>query len=186
LKIDDPTVLKTYKLSTIGMGTDKKSGKPKSRNTISPEVLSVERCVDLLQPGGYFAMVLPDAITNTKSKSYVRQFLLENVQLVACVDFPKETFEPGGTGTQTTVVIFQKPEDGQQPNNEGEIFMSIVTCVGYNRKGPLFKTDEYGEQVLDANDDPIVNNQIPAMVEAFRKYLGLGKAQHSLFDEYQG
>ena len=186
LKIDDPKVLSTYELSRIGMGTDK-HGNTKSRNSLSPEVMSVERCVDLLQPGGYFAMVLPDAITNTKSKDFVRQYLLENVELVACVDFPKETFEPGGTGTQTTVIIFHKPEDGQEPQNEGEIFMAILTSVGYNsRDETTFQTDEYGEKVLDSEGEQISDNQLPALIEAFRTHLGLGKAEHSLFDEYQG
>jgi type I restriction enzyme M protein len=187
LKIDDPSVLARYQLSTIGMAKDKKSGKPKSRSSISPEVLSVERCVDLLKPGGFFAMVLPDAITNTKSKEHVRQYLLENVNLVTCVDFPKETFEPGGTGTQTTLIIFQKPEDGAEPCNDGEVFMAIVDSVGYNsRDEATFLTDEYGEYVLDSEGEKIGDSQIPAMIKAFRAHLSLGNPKHSLFDSLEG
>lgn len=183
LKIDNPDVLKEYQLSTIGMSKDKKSGKLKSRTAISPEVLSVERCVDLLVPGGFFAMVLPDAITNTKSKEHVRQFLLQNVNLLACVDFPKETFEPGGTGTQTTLIVFQKPGVGEDSCNDGEVFMAVVGSVGYNsRDEATFLTDEYGEYILDSEGEKIGDSQIPAMISDFRKHLSLGKAKHSLFD----
>ena len=177
LKIDNPEVLKTYQLSTIGMAKDKKSGKPKMRAAVSPEVLSVERCVDLLGPGGFFAMVLPDAITNTKSKEYVRQYLLERVNLLACVDFPKETFEPGGTGTQTTLLIFQKPKDGDRPSNEKELFMAILSSVGYDSRGDAtFATDEYGEHILTPEGEKISDNQIPAMIKAFRDHLSLPAA----------
>jgi type I restriction enzyme M protein len=187
LKIDDSSVLTTYQLSTIGMAKDKKSGKPKSRSSISPEVLSVERCVDLLKPGGFFAMVLPDAITNTKSKEHVRQFLLENVKLLACVDFPKVTFEPGGTGTQTTLIIFQKPNDGGEPSNVGEVFMAVVNSVGYNsRDEATFRTDEYGEYVLDPDGEKIGDSQVPEMIKAFRAHLSLGNPKHSLFDSVEG
>jgi type I restriction enzyme M protein len=220
LKIDDPAVLARYQLSTIGMAKDKHTGKPKSRNSVSPEVLSVERCVDLLNPGGYFAMVLPDAITNTKSKEYVRQYLLENVKLVACIDFPKETFVPGGTGTQTTLIIFQKPEGEEnddvdyesmsvaqlkvilKENNlpvsgkkselvarltSEEVFMAILTSVGYNQRDEkTFRTDEYGEYVLDSEGEEISDNQIPAMIKAFRAHLSLGDPKHSLFESLEG
>jgi type I restriction-modification system DNA methylase subunit len=165
-------------------------------------------------------MVLPDAITNTKSKEYVRQYLLENVKLVACIDFPKETFVPGGTGTQTTLIIFQKPEGEEnddvdyesmsvaqlkvilKENNlpvsgkkselvarltSEEVFMAILTSVGYNQRDEkTFRTDEYGEYVLDSEGEEISDNQIPAMIKAFRAHLSLGDPKHSLFESLEG
>jgi type I restriction enzyme M protein len=175
LKIDDYDVLKSYELSTTDMELGKR------RNSLPPEVLSIERCVDLLAPGGYFAMVLPDNIPTTPSMSFVRKWLHMNVEVVATVDLPVETFIPGGTGTQTTVIVFRKPVAGP-PSHEGDIFMTIVTSVGYNKRGkPTFKTNDFGEIVEDEDGQGISDNQLPDIVDAFRKHLALGDAKHSLF-----
>lgn len=48
---------------------------PKSR--IKTEILFIERCLDLLKPGGRMAIVLPEGIFNNPSLAYVREFLRE-------------------------------------------------------------------------------------------------------------
>jgi len=53
---------------------------PKARGNrtlgkIKTEILFVERCLDLLKPGGRMGIVLPEGIFNNPSLAYVREFV---------------------------------------------------------------------------------------------------------------
>ena len=45
------------------------------RGSIKTEILFIERCLDLLKPGGRMGIVLPEGIFNNPSVTYVRHFV---------------------------------------------------------------------------------------------------------------
>src|SRR5690606_1354658 len=82
---------------------------------IKTEVLFIERCLDLLKPGGRLGIVLPEGIFNNPSLAYVREFTEDRALLRAVVSLPQETFVSSGASVKCSLLFLQKfTEDEQQ------------------------------------------------------------------------
>jgi type I restriction enzyme M protein len=104
----------------------------------SPQILFIERCLQLLKENGKMAMVLPDGIFGNESDSYVRNWILQNARIIAVIDVPLETFLPN-TGTKTSILILQKQSN--IPANY-PIFLAIAETCGHDRRGKETKDDD--------------------------------------------
>ncbi|MCB1782249.1 MAG: N-6 DNA methylase [Candidatus Competibacteraceae bacterium] len=88
---------------------------PKSDNAkIKTEVLFIERCLDLLTPGGRLGIVLPEGIFNNPSLAYVREFTEDHAFLRAVVSLPQETFVSSGASVKCSLLFLQKFTDAEQ------------------------------------------------------------------------
>ena len=70
------------------------------------DALFVERCVEMLRPGGRLAIVLPHNKVAADAWGGLRRWLLEHARVFAVVSLPRETFMPHTS--QKTVVVFAK------------------------------------------------------------------------------
>ncbi|OJU89942.1 MAG: N-6 DNA methylase [Burkholderiales bacterium 66-5] len=95
------------KLFTLPQNAQGKIGK------IKTEVLFIERCLDLLKPGGRLGIVLPEGIFNNPSLAYVRQFVEDRARLLAVVSLPQETFVASGASVKCSLLFLQKFTDAQ-------------------------------------------------------------------------
>ena len=128
IQIDDPHILAQYELA-------------QGRGSVPPDQLFIERCMQLLRPGGRLAIVLPDSILTNPSLVSVRRWILANARVVASIDLPTETFQPH-TGTQTSVLLLQKKtpqeliiEQAAGRPSAYEVFMALPRAVGHDRRG---------------------------------------------------
>lgn len=157
ISIDDPHVLDQFSLSAFGVPGDQR------RSSMPPEQLFIERCLQLLKPGGKLAIVLPDSILSNPGLSFIREWVLSECRILASIDLPQETFQPH-TGTQTSVLMVQKktPDErrieeasGQLPKYE--IFMAIPSAVGHDRRGnPVYLRTPEGDIIEYEEETPIV------------------------------
>lgn len=93
-----------------------------------PQILFIERCLQLLAPGGRMAIVLPEGILGNVNDGYVRHVIREHANIVAIVDCPLETFLPS-TPTKVALVVLQKKKNAS--DKQGHVFMAIAEkCVG--------------------------------------------------------
>ena len=84
-------------------------GLPRSRKSkIKTEVLFVERCLDLLKPGGRLGIVLPEGVFNNPSLGYVREFIEARAFLCAVVSLPQETFVSSGASVKCSLLFLRK------------------------------------------------------------------------------
>ncbi len=81
---------------------------------IKTEVLFIERCLDLLKPGGRLGIVLPEGIFNNPSLAYVREFTEDRAFLRAVVSLPQETFVSSGASVKCSLLFLQKFTDDEQ------------------------------------------------------------------------
>ena len=102
------------------------------RNSQNSEVLFLEKCLKLLQPGGRLAIVLPDGVLTNTSLKYVRDYIKEKAIIRAVTSLPSETFVPYGSGVKASILYVQK-RDGSL--KQGRIFMAIADNVGYDATG---------------------------------------------------
>lgn len=162
--IDTPEILEQFEL------TEFKANKP--RNSLPPEQLFIERCLNFLKPGGYLGIVLPDSILSNPGLEWIREWILKKAYVIASVDLPVETFQPH-TGVQTSILILKKKTPEQEKHQDDfEIFMAIPKTVGHDRRGnPLFKTNIEGKVELDSKDRQIIDDQLPIVAELFKKWI---------------
>lgn len=82
---------------------------PKSdKAKIKTEVLFIERCLDLLKPGGRMGIVLPEGVFNNPSLAYVREFTEDRAFIRAVVSLPQETFVSSGASVKCSLLFLQK------------------------------------------------------------------------------
>lgn len=106
----------------------------------TPQILFIERCLQLLQDKGRMAMVLPDGIYGNESLGYVRNWLFTKARIVAIIDVPLEMFMPN-TGTKTSIIVLQKMENEEIPEDY-PIFMAIAEYCGHDRRGKVIPKDD--------------------------------------------
>lgn len=169
-RISDKSSLKRFKFAHVWKrknNSDFFATSDLQRNQ-TPEILFVERCIQLAKNGGRIAIVLPDGILENKTMSYIRSFLLDSLQILGVVSLPPKTFIPHGTGVKTSVLFMRKvePEELERLKKEDYgIFFSIVENVGYvgNKNAtPTFKKGTNGEEVLDED--------ITEIIESFNRF----------------
>ncbi|QED24589.1 HsdM family class I SAM-dependent methyltransferase [Spiroplasma citri] len=127
--------LKQYELA-YKWKKDKKSGiwsKGKLNEKEAPQVLFIERNIQLLKEGGNMAIVLPDGIFGNDTFAFIRNWIKNQGRILGIIDLPIETFQPN-TSTKTSVLIFQKLSKEKIPENY-EIFMAIAETCGHDRRG---------------------------------------------------
>jgi type I restriction enzyme M protein len=81
---------------------------------IKTEILFIERCLDLLRPGGRLGIVLPEGIFNNPSLAYVREFCEDRARILAVVSLPQETFLSSGASVKASLLFVVKFTDKEQ------------------------------------------------------------------------
>jgi len=114
--------------------------KGKLKDKESPQILFIERCLQLLEENGRMAIVLPDGIYGNESLAYIRNWLIEKARIVAIIDIPLETFLPN-TGTKTSIMILQKLPQNKIPKDY-PIFMAVAEFCGHDRRGKEIEEDD--------------------------------------------
>ncbi|QTN01149.1 N-6 DNA methylase [Sediminibacillus dalangtanensis] len=80
----------------------------KERNGQKTEILFIERCLDLLVPGGKMGIVLPEGIFNNPSLEYVRDFVEGRAFIDGVISLPLETFIASGASVKTSILFIKK------------------------------------------------------------------------------
>lgn len=106
---------------------------PLNGASVSFEILAVERCLQLLRPGGRLAIVLPDSVLSNKNTAHVRRWIERNAIVKAIISLPLQTFCPFGANIKTSVIVLSRRlRSDQEPSN---VFLGIVDEVGYDSAG---------------------------------------------------
>lgn len=157
IPVKDTQILSQFDLGYIWEKNDGKWTKSSRLQTsVPPEQLFIERCLQLLKPGGRMAIVIPDSILGSPGLGYIRQWLIERAKVLASIDLPADTFQPRN-GTQTSILVVQKKTESELKEesmngymSDYNIFMSIVDFVGHDKRGNfIYKTDDNGNLLLE-------------------------------------
>jgi type I restriction enzyme M protein len=162
IPIDDPHILAQFELSTFEMENGAR------RASMPPEQLFIERCLQLLKPGGRLAIVLPDSILSNPGLAFIRRWILKRARIIASIDLPQVTFEPY-TGTQTSVLLMQKKTDEEMlieqetgKLRDYEIFMATPEAVGHDRRGEVLYLRTPEGEMIEYEDTITVTRRKPS------------------------
>lgn len=124
-----------------------------NKESVDLEILFLEKIINTLKPGGICAIVLPDGLFNNISSKNVREYLLNECDILSSVDLPDNVFKNTGTGCDTGILFFRKKS---QKDIEPEGFKSYkVEYVGYETKTKYAKKINNNDlkRVLDGSLD---------------------------------
>lgn len=72
------------------------------------EVLFIERCLNLLKPGGRMGIVLPEGVLNGTSLQKARDFVEGKAKILLVVSIPQDVFIASGATVKPSLLFFKK------------------------------------------------------------------------------
>ena len=85
---------------------------------VDSEQVILERCVDLLEPGGRLGLILPDGLLNNQGNRSncprTRSFVATRGQITAIVSLPDHAFRKSGAQNKTSILFFRKFNRSEQ------------------------------------------------------------------------
>lgn len=122
-EIKEQHILESYTLT--------RKGRRLERDTIF-----LERCVQLLKPGGRLAIVLPHNKFAADSWSYMREWLLRQMRVVGVLGLGRNTFLPHTHQKASVLFAIKREQPIRQIANEDVLFM-LSEKDGKNSKGQI-------------------------------------------------
>lgn len=143
---------------------------PKSpESKIKTEILFIERCLDLLKPGGRMGIVLPEGVFNNPSLRHVREFVEDRAFLRAIISLPQEAFVSSGASVKASLLFLQKFTQEEKQRFD-EIYDKAENEIeAEHDKKITSETERLQEAIRKAKDE-----KNPKKHEAHRKALREG------------
>lgn len=142
LKITDQSVLKKYNLGHKWKKDRDLKGYVKT-NTLHdgqpPQILFIERCLDLLKPGGRMGIMIPESMFCNPAHRHIIHYIRSVARITAVVSFPEELFQPFTHAKACGVVIEKTPTDPFRPHS---IFMAEAKWCGHDSRGLSIPKDD--------------------------------------------
>ncbi len=136
----------------------------RSVNSMTRDILFLERCLDLLKPGGRMAIVLPQGNFNNLGTASLRSWISSRARVLAIVGLHINTFKKF-TNTKTSILFLQKwGGEAGEPLLDYPIFMAISQKSGKNNSGQYkYKRDTEGNLVDESNISVTESGKPPAI-----------------------
>jgi type I restriction enzyme M protein len=142
LRIDDTEILKLYDLGHKWKFNKKQNSYEKEsvlQDAQPPQILFIERCLNLLKPGGILGIIAPESMFCNPSHRYIVQHINSVGKIKAIISMPEELFQPY-THAKTCVVAIEKNNEIEPVNHE--IFMAIAKWCGHDSRGLQIPYDD--------------------------------------------
>lgn len=176
-KAEDKRVARFYETYDRYIATNPKDG-------LDLGVVFLENAVRSIKKGGRFGIVLSNSIASNKSFEFVREWLLENIRIVALIDLPSNIFAE--TGVNTTIIIGYKPLDNDRNNinnllkDNYSVFVREVEKVGYTKRtssrNVIFENDyklnaeTFQIEIDSETGENLINEDFTEIIAEFKEW----------------
>lgn len=134
-----------------------------------PDVLFIERCLQLLKDGGTMGIVLPETFFHAPKAGYVVEFIKQH-NITFVVDLPHNTFRPHNNAK--CLILFVQKNKPQQD----KIKFAVAEEMGHDHQGKLiFRWDHEKKEV----DRETIWDDIKEIVDELKS----GKNKRYVFEE---
>ena len=136
------------------------------RDKQPPQILFIERIIQLLKDGGRAGIVLPEGVFGNPSDRYIWEYIKKYASVIGVVSLSQETFQPS-THTKTSVVFLEKKLQSRK-----DVFFAIAKSIGHNKNGKeTYKMNSQGQYILDQNGKHIIDDETPYIAKTFNQFL---------------
>lgn len=136
-EIIEPDILESYEISY-------------GKTRIERDVLFVERCINLLKPGGRMAIVLPDNIFGSRDNEILRRWIYDKCRVVGVIGIPRNAFMPH-TAVKTSILFLQKRV--KKRISSEDVFFGISEQSGKDSRGNLLYRENCSKTWKNVNHD---------------------------------
>ena len=126
-------------------------------NKSNTELLFIERCLNLLKPGGRAGLVLPEGIMGASSYNSIRKFVQEHAQILNITSIPADVFFASGANVKPALLFVRKYTESEliERKNDYTLTITRINDAGINSLGLLTETNELpraADEVLERMD----------------------------------
>jgi len=104
------------------------------------DALFLERCIQLLRPGGRMAIVLPHNKLGSESWTHLRKWVVQHLRIIAVVGLGRNTFLPH-THQKADILIGVKRSKPASDFQDEKIFFAVSERDGKNSRGQFLQTN---------------------------------------------
>lgn len=122
------------------------------------ESLFLERCLNLLKPGGRMGIVLPEGVMNNTALKKVREYVEGRAKIINITSIPQDVFIASGASIKPSILFLQKLTDEQ---------LATFSKSKMDYELTLFNIVHAG---ITSNGIYSENNQFPAAIRDFFRY----------------
>lgn len=83
------------------------------------EVLFIDRCLNLLKPGGRLGIVLPEGVLNNTNLQNVREYFEGRAKILLIVSIPQDVFMAAGATVKPSLMFFKRFTEDEQAQYNG-------------------------------------------------------------------
>ena len=119
------------------------------------EVLFIERCLNLLKPGGRLGIVLPEAVLNSSNMQNIREYFESRAKILLIVSMPQDIFISSGATVKTSLVFLKKftqEEIKEYETINREVTINITSKYAKNIETIKVITKLKGKEGLSSTD----------------------------------
>lgn len=148
------------------------------------EVLFIERCLNLLKPGGRMGIVLPEGVLNNTNLQKIRDFVESKAKILLITSIPQDVFIASGATVKPSLLFFKKFTEAEVKEyksiqtkakaaiedtykNELQVIKSKLALKG---KEALSKEDRKELQAKEKQIDQAVEIEIKAKIKQLFDY----------------
>jgi type I restriction enzyme M protein len=124
----------------------------KGKANRATEIVFVERCLNLLKPGGRIGIVLPDGNLNNPSLTWLRRWCEGKAKILAVVGLPEETFRSADATVKASLVFLKRFTEADQTAWDAAWTAAHATHdAAFNAERDKLCTD-FGPRIVSGDD----------------------------------
>lgn len=132
------------------------------------EVLFIERCLNLLKPGGRMGIVLPEGVLNTDKLQKARDFVEGKAKIMMIVSIPQDVFMASGATVKPSILFFKKFTEDEENSYKQIRYQAIITVSSkYNDQINDLKEQlkKRGKEALSKEEKRVCRTKLKALQE---------------------
>ena len=134
---------------------------------VERDILFIERCIELLRPGGRLAIVLPHNKFASAAFSSVRELAMRRTRVIGVVGLGRHTFLPH-THQKASVLFLQRRMKGERRKSNEKVFFAISAKDGKDSKGRFLLRDGISPKTSAWH---VVDHDLDQIVSEFHRFL---------------
>jgi len=112
----------------------------KEVESIPIEILFIDRFIQLVKPGGWIVIIIPDGVLTNSNSHYVREFISHRTKVEAIVSLPRGTFKNVGTNAKTSILFLKKMKKSEKPENSYQVFLASTEKIEHKNFNKIVKS----------------------------------------------
>lgn len=115
------------------------------------EVLFVERCLNLLKPGGRAGIVLPEGILNNRNSQRIRDYVEQEAEILNITSLPYDVFQSSGASIKPSILFIKKFKTSDERRGDYKLTVTKIDDAGITSTGTVSDSTQLSKSGQDVS-----------------------------------